>query len=226
MLSQTPSSVPGRRAGYERQARMDGFRAVPPESWNASPVLEGAAALFASDEDVAAEHAQGALDLWCDAVETVAFTRGYHGADVCHRGEWRHIDAFPANAVDPTGAGDVFRRRIPDPVARNKRPLGIHPIRELRGFICGRGRGRRSGTRSPAGGDTASATSGYHRGTLVEPAQIIGTLRARADEVRAICVGLDDEQMRRRPKENEWALLEICCHLRDTRRRKAGGFAG
>ena len=36
------------------------------------------------------------------------FTRGYRGADVHCRGERRQIDAFPANAVDVTGAGDVF----------------------------------------------------------------------------------------------------------------------
>jgi len=49
----------------------------------------------------------------------------------------------------------------------------------------------------------------------MEPAQIIGTLRVRADEVRAICAGLSDAQLRQRPAENEWAMLEICCHLRD-----------
>jgi len=95
--------------GWLRGTAPDGrVQRVPPQNWNASPVLQGAAALFASDEDVSAEHAQEALRLWCDAVETVAFTRGYSGADVCYRGEWRHIGAFPANAVDPTGAGDVF----------------------------------------------------------------------------------------------------------------------
>jgi sugar/nucleoside kinase (ribokinase family) len=41
-------------------------------------------------------------------VHIIAFTRGYNGADICVRGNWRHIDAFPANVVDPTGAGDVF----------------------------------------------------------------------------------------------------------------------
>jgi sugar/nucleoside kinase (ribokinase family) len=41
-------------------------------------------------------------------VPTLAFTRGYNGAEVWHESEWRHIDAFPAQAVDPTGAGDIF----------------------------------------------------------------------------------------------------------------------
>jgi sugar/nucleoside kinase (ribokinase family) len=41
-------------------------------------------------------------------VDVVAFTRGYGGADVCFRGEWRRFEAFPAQPVDLTGAGDVF----------------------------------------------------------------------------------------------------------------------
>lgn len=105
-----PGSLVGAGAqGWLRETAPGGrVQRVAPANWSASPVLQGASALFASDEDVSAEHAQGALSLWCDAVETVAFTRGYDGADVCYRREWRHIGAFPANAVDPTGAGDVF----------------------------------------------------------------------------------------------------------------------
>ena len=41
-------------------------------------------------------------------MEALAFTRAERGAELCHRGVWRRIDAFPAAAVDPTGAGDVF----------------------------------------------------------------------------------------------------------------------
>jgi sugar/nucleoside kinase (ribokinase family) len=41
-------------------------------------------------------------------VDVLAFTRGYGGADVCYQGEWRRFDAFPANPVDLTGAGDTF----------------------------------------------------------------------------------------------------------------------
>ncbi len=83
-------------------------RPVPPERWEASAVLERVGALFVSDEDVPAQSAEAALQRWTGMVQTVAFTRGYNGADVCHLGEWRHIDAFPAQATDPTGAGDVF----------------------------------------------------------------------------------------------------------------------
>jgi len=49
----------------------------------------------------------------------------------------------------------------------------------------------------------------------MERAEIIATLRGRADEAQAICAGLSDEEMRRRPTEDEWSLLEICCHVRD-----------
>jgi hypothetical protein len=81
---------------------------IPPERWNDEPVLRCVRALFVSDEDVPADKANAALQRWCGIVETVAFTRGYDGADVCHKSEWRHVDAFPVKAVDPTGAGDIF----------------------------------------------------------------------------------------------------------------------
>ena len=45
---------------------------------------------------------------WSRQVEVLAYTRGDRGAEICKRGTWRHIDAFPAETVDPTGAGDVF----------------------------------------------------------------------------------------------------------------------
>ncbi len=79
-----------------------------PVEWDARRVLQHARALFLSDEDIASGEAPPALTYWSDMVEVVAFTRGYGGADICHRGGWRHIPAFPADVVDPTGAGDVF----------------------------------------------------------------------------------------------------------------------
>jgi 1D-myo-inositol 3-kinase len=105
-----PGSLVGAGAqGWLRETDPEAnVRPVSPQRWNAGTILAHAGALFVSDEDVPAEEAEGALTGWCEAVETLAFTRGYNGADVCHRGEWRHIDAFPARAVDPTGAGDIF----------------------------------------------------------------------------------------------------------------------
>ena len=106
-----PDSLLGVGAqGWLREIAADtSVRAVPPDAWDAEPVLRYAAALFLSDEDVPPHAAPAALQRWGEMVETLAFTRGYNGADVLHRGEWRHIDAFPADAVvDPTGAGDIF----------------------------------------------------------------------------------------------------------------------
>lgn len=105
-----PNSLLGVGAqGWLREIAPDtSVRPVPPESWDAAPVLSHANALFLSDEDIPPHATPAALHGWGEMVTTLAFTRGYNGADVRHQGEWRHIDAFPAKAVDPTGAGDIF----------------------------------------------------------------------------------------------------------------------
>jgi sugar/nucleoside kinase (ribokinase family) len=92
-----------RRIAHDHRVRL-----LPPSEWDARKMMRHARALFLSDEDVFAGEAPPALTFWSDMVRILAFTRGYGGADVCQRGEWRHIPAFPANVVDPTGAGDVF----------------------------------------------------------------------------------------------------------------------
>ncbi len=98
----------GAQGWLRRVGRDQRVRSLPPADWDARHILDRARVLFLSDEDISSDEAAPALAYWSDLVQTVAFTRGYGGADVCHRGEWRHIEAFPANAVDPTGAGDVF----------------------------------------------------------------------------------------------------------------------
>jgi sugar/nucleoside kinase (ribokinase family) len=98
----------GAQGWLRETAPDDTVQPVHPDDWADEAVLKGATALFLSDEDVPPDDAAPALKRWCGMVDIVAFTRGYDGADVCYDGEWRHIDAFPANAVDPTGAGDVF----------------------------------------------------------------------------------------------------------------------
>ncbi len=105
-----PESLVGAGAqGWLREIAADSsVRPVPPEEWDAGAVLEYADALFLSDEDIPPHAAPAALQRWGEMVETLAFTRGYNGADVLHCGQWRHIDAFPADPVDPTGAGDIF----------------------------------------------------------------------------------------------------------------------
>jgi sugar/nucleoside kinase (ribokinase family) len=95
--------------GWLRTTTPDGaVKPVYPEDWDEEPILRHASALFLSDEDLPPESAEEALKRWCGTVEIVAFTRGYDGADICYRDEWRHIEAFPVEAVDPTGAGDIF----------------------------------------------------------------------------------------------------------------------
>ncbi len=81
---------------------------VPYDRWNAAPLLQHVRALFLSDEDLSAEDAPAALAEWSALVDVLAFTRGYAGADVYYKGDWRRIDAFAAEPTDLTGAGDVF----------------------------------------------------------------------------------------------------------------------
>lgn len=84
---------------------LDENGAVRPAPWNGPPFWQGAHALFVSDEDLVAETQ---LDRWVEEVPVVVVTRERRGARVHDGGRWREIDAFPANEVDPTGAGDVF----------------------------------------------------------------------------------------------------------------------
>jgi sugar/nucleoside kinase (ribokinase family) len=105
-----PRSLVGAGAqGWLRETGPDGrVQPVRPSRWADEPVLRHVSALFLSDEDVMPQDAQDALDRWSGMVEVLCYTRGYGGADVCYRGEWRHIRAFPAGVVDLTGAGDTF----------------------------------------------------------------------------------------------------------------------
>ncbi len=95
--------------GWLRQIDADGrVRPLPPERWQADALLQPGHVLFVSDEDLPSAGPRRVLEEWSRRVDTLAYTRGERGAEVCHRGTWRHIDAFPAQVVDLTGAGDVF----------------------------------------------------------------------------------------------------------------------
>jgi len=98
----------GAQGWLRRVGRDSRVRQILPADFHAHQMLKHARALFLSDEDIPPGEAAPALTYWSDHVQIIAFTRGYNGADICVRGNWRHIDAFPANVVDPTGAGDVF----------------------------------------------------------------------------------------------------------------------
>ena len=105
-----PQAVIGVSAqGWLREIGPDGrVRPLAPKRWQADTLLRPAHVLFVSDEDLSSSQAGPALEEWSGRVDTLAYTRGERGADVCHRGAWRHIDAFPAEVADLTGAGDVF----------------------------------------------------------------------------------------------------------------------
>jgi hypothetical protein len=98
----------GAQGWLRRPGRDSRVRQIMPADFHAHGMLRHARALFLSDEDIPPGEAAPALAYWSDHVQIIAFTRGYNGADICVRGNWRHIDAFPAKVVDPTGAGDVF----------------------------------------------------------------------------------------------------------------------
>jgi pfkB family carbohydrate kinase len=99
----------GAQGWLRRAGRDTRVRPVMPADFHVHGMLRNARALFLSDEDIPPGEAPPALTYWSDLVQIIGFTRGYGGADVCVRGHWRHIDAFPAHAVvDPTGAGDIF----------------------------------------------------------------------------------------------------------------------
>jgi sugar/nucleoside kinase (ribokinase family) len=94
--------------GWLREIGPDSrVRPVPAERWQGDPLLRPAHVLFVSDEDLP-PNSKAVLEKWSRRVDTLAYTSGEHGAEVCHRGAWRRIDPFPAKAVDPTGAGDIF----------------------------------------------------------------------------------------------------------------------
>ena len=95
--------------GWLRDIGPEGrVRPVPPGRWQAERLLQPGRVLFVSDEDLPKEDVRAVLDGWSARVEVLAYTLAERGAEVCHGGVWRHIDAFPARAIDPTGAGDVF----------------------------------------------------------------------------------------------------------------------
>lgn len=95
--------------GCLRSIAADGrVHPVPPNDWDAAAWLAQTSALFLSDEDLPLAEAPLALAEWSALVGILAFTRGYGGADLWAGGEWRRIDAFAADPVELTGAGDTF----------------------------------------------------------------------------------------------------------------------
>ena len=98
----------GAQGWLRRLGRDNRVRQIMPADFHAHQMLRHARALFLSDEDIPPGSPRPRSRTGRDHVQIIAFTRGYNGADICVRGNWRHIAAFPAKVVDPTGAGDVF----------------------------------------------------------------------------------------------------------------------
>jgi sugar/nucleoside kinase (ribokinase family) len=86
--------------------RVDSSQRVRRTAWAGEPFWRGATVVFVSDEDIGRRRDQ--IEVWEPDVPVVAVTRASRGAKVWADGRWRRIRAFPANEVDPTGAGDVF----------------------------------------------------------------------------------------------------------------------
>ena len=152
MVSLFPDSLVGVGAqGWLREIGEGGkVRQVQHDAWDASTVVGSADALFLSDEDLAEEDYSEALAGWAAQVPIVCFTRGDGGADVCVEGEWRRVAAFAAEAVDPTGAGDVFATAFLVRYGETKDAWEAAALRERGGVAGGGGRGR--GRRAGAGG--------------------------------------------------------------------------
>jgi sugar/nucleoside kinase (ribokinase family) len=85
---------------------LDRNRHVRRRVWRGEPFWSNAHVLFVSREDLGRRPEQ--IDRWLDDVPVVVLTRDRGGARVHENHQWRAMDAFPADEVDPTGAGDVF----------------------------------------------------------------------------------------------------------------------
>ncbi len=73
--------------------------------WDGGRVLERiGAAQFSDDDDVSPDQ----IAHWKERCPVLLNTRGDEGCRIWTRGVWHDLPAFPANEVDPTGAGDVF----------------------------------------------------------------------------------------------------------------------
>jgi hypothetical protein len=57
---------------------------------------------------------------------------------------------------------------------------------------------------------------------ISEQAEIIKALRAGPVILSGLVRGLDDQELRARPSEGEWAIVEVVAHLADTEERTLG----
>ncbi len=87
--------------------RWDESHQVFPKRWHtAEAILPHADVLVLSEEDIAAY--PEALEKYIQWTRIVVLTKGKHGATLYESGQNLESNAYPANEVDATGAGDVF----------------------------------------------------------------------------------------------------------------------
>jgi sugar/nucleoside kinase (ribokinase family) len=92
--------------GWMRQRDGDS-QVVRPKRWDSAPaILPYADVLILSDEDLSAYPDE--LEKYIELTRIVVVTKGKYGATLYENGRILGSQAYPANEVDPTGAGDVF----------------------------------------------------------------------------------------------------------------------
>lgn len=91
--------------GWMRQREPDGR--VSTVAWTStSQVLPHAALTVLSEEDI--RHDPGLEQTFAALAPLLIVTRGKHGGTIYQDGTRRDFAAYPANEVNPTGAGDIF----------------------------------------------------------------------------------------------------------------------
>ena len=91
--------------GWSRRWRYDGMIHTQPIEL-APELVQQLDVIVVSNEDLPA-YTQHAYE-WSRLGPVVAVTQGAAGVSIWQRGQKQHVAAFPAQVVDPTGAGDVW----------------------------------------------------------------------------------------------------------------------
>jgi hypothetical protein len=95
--------------GFLRRAGPDGrVTPMPPQEWDAGPILRHARVLFLSEEDLGGGPGAEVPTPWLSATPITVLTAGWRGARVYEAGRWYDVPAFAVEEIDPTGAGDSF----------------------------------------------------------------------------------------------------------------------
>lgn len=91
--------------GWMRHRKSDS-RAIAKRWSSAALILPYADVLILSDEDLGTYPAE--LEKYIELTKIVVLTKGKRGATLYENGRVLDSNAYPANEIDPTGAGDVF----------------------------------------------------------------------------------------------------------------------